>query len=253
MASSSLKFLTLLLVFLVSLQRLSSADAVVTAPTILPIPAVGPIPSSRPKRVSLDFHYDSLDNSSSEFLVKIIPNILLEELDDFVKLTLHPYGKSRVGRNGTVLCQHGQKECFLNKVEACAIHVLPHNMGAYFVFCVQYMVSKGLVNSWEACFDLLIGMDRNPVVDCYNSDVGTKLELRYANESSALVPAITQVPWVTLDEVPLYNTSYENIRKAVCHAYKGTPEEACQKEVGYADETSPTAKFKKRAFRRGWI
>ncbi|MCL7044562.1 hypothetical protein MKW94_008958 [Papaver nudicaule] len=221
MASSSLKFLTLLLVFLVSAQCLSSADVVLTAPT-LPNSAVGPIPSSHPKRVSLDFHYDSLDNSSSEFLVKIIPNILLEELDDFVKLTLHPYGKARVGRNGTVLCQHGQKECFLNKVEACAIQVFSQNYGAYF----------GLVNSWEACFDLLIGMDRNPVVDCYSSDVGTKLELRYANESSALVPAITQVPWVTLDKVPLYNTSYENIRKAVCHAYKGTPEEACQKEVG---------------------
>ncbi|KAF8369602.1 hypothetical protein HHK36_032385 [Tetracentron sinense] len=48
-----------------------------------------------------------------------------------------------------------------------------------------------------------------------------QLELQYAAETSALHPPHTYVPWVVVDEKPLYE-DYEKFVTHVCKAYKGT-------------------------------
>lgn len=78
---------------------------------------------------------------------------------------------------------------------------------------------QGKRTEWESCFEKL-DLDSKPIKQCYNSEHGKQLELQYADETSALKPPHTYVPWVVVDGEPLYE-DYENFISYICKAYKG--------------------------------
>ncbi|GJN08160.1 hypothetical protein PR202_ga26053 [Eleusine coracana subsp. coracana] len=178
-------------------------------------------------KVDVALYYESLCPYSARFVVNHLAKVFRNGLVDAIDLTLLPYGNARVGAGGKISCQHGEYECFLNTVEACAIDAWPElNKHFKFIYCVEDLVMKRQQREWESCFAKL-GFDPTPVTKCYKSDRGHKLELKYANLTDALVPPHRYVPWVVVDGQPLLE-DYENFEAYICKAYKGSPLKACE-------------------------
>ncbi|GJN31177.1 hypothetical protein PR202_gb19541 [Eleusine coracana subsp. coracana] len=178
-------------------------------------------------KVDVALYYESLCPYSARFVVNHLAKVFRNGLVDAIDLTLLPYGNARVGAGGKISCQHGEYECFLNTVEACAIDAWPElNKHFKFIYCVEDLVMKRQQREWESCFAKL-GFDPTPVTKCYKSERGHKLELKYANLTDALVPPHRYVPWVVVDGQPLLE-DYENFEAYICKAYKGSPLKACE-------------------------
>ncbi|XVE58982.1 hypothetical protein DITRI_Ditri05aG0007400 [Diplodiscus trichospermus] len=177
------------------------------------------LPSDSDK-VSLALYYESLCPYSANFIVNYLAKLFEDDLISIVDLRLVPWGNAKLKGNDTFSCQHGPGECLLNTVEACAIHAWPQlNDHFPFIYCVEALVFEGKYLEWESCFEKL-RLDSKPITDCYGSGLGQKLELQYAAETNALEPPHTYVPWVVVDDQPLYE-DYENFISYVCNAYKG--------------------------------
>ncbi|KAI3902367.1 hypothetical protein MKW92_052608 [Papaver armeniacum] len=261
MASSSFTLVLSLMILLVSsTQNLSSVAVVVASALPVPKPGVAPVPSSKPAKVSVALYYEAFCPGCADFIVKYFPKIFSSGITDIMDLKLVPYGNAMVGGNNTIICQHGSEECFLHQVEACAIHAWPDvEMHSYFIYCVEDLILKEISSEWFSCLKKP-RFSAKPIVDCLSSGLGLKLELRYANETNALIPSLQFVPWLTVNKVPFYG-AFGNLVKAVCDAYKATPlPRVCQEppttdinpeaksnsnqEVCYVDEASPTAKVR---------
>ncbi|KAJ0792259.1 putative gamma interferon inducible lysosomal thiol reductase GILT, Thioredoxin-like superfamily [Helianthus annuus] len=175
------------------------------------------------EKVKVTLYYESLCPSSEDFILKYLYKIFDNGLISIVDLKLSPYGNARITSDGTIVCQHGRWECLLNTVEACAIQAWPDvNDHFPFVYCVEQQNNQGKYTEWEKCFDIL-NLDPKPVADCYNSGLGHKLEVQYADETKALEPPHEYVPWVVVDGQPLYEASdYTNFISYICKAYKGS-------------------------------
>ncbi|KAL6645751.1 hypothetical protein ACP70R_017359 [Stipagrostis hirtigluma subsp. patula] len=176
-------------------------------------------------KVDVALYYESLCPYSARFVVNHLAKVLDDGLRPLVNLALVPYGNARVANDGTISCQHGQYECFLNTVEACAIDAWPDlDVHLRFITCVEDLVVKRQHEEWESCFPKL-GLDPKPVTQCYKSQHGH--ELNYAKQSDALQPPHQYVPWVVVDGKPLVG-DYENFEAYVCKAYKGSPPKVCE-------------------------
>ncbi|XP_066391520.1 gamma-interferon-responsive lysosomal thiol protein-like isoform X2 [Miscanthus floridulus] len=178
-------------------------------------------------KVAVALYYESLCPYSARFVVNHLAKVFVDGLLEVVDLTLVPYGNARIHTGGVISCQHGPYECLLNTVEACAIDAWPDlDVHFSFIYCVEDLVVKRQYKDWESCFQKL-GLDPEPVTQCYNSEHGHKLELEYANQTNALEPPHRYVPWVVVDGQPLLE-DYENFEAYTCKAYKGTPPKACE-------------------------
>uniref|UniRef100_A0A7N0VIC0 Gamma-interferon-inducible lysosomal thiol reductase n=1 Tax=Kalanchoe fedtschenkoi TaxID=63787 RepID=A0A7N0VIC0_KALFE len=173
-------------------------------------------------KVSLALYYETLCPYCSNFIVNYLHKLFEDDqLMDIVDLKLVPYGNAKISQNGTVVCQHGKWECVLNKVEACSIDALPSPKKQFdFIYCVEDFVYKYQYSEWAQCFNK-VGVDPKPIMDCYNSQRGEELILKYAAETGALQPPHKYVPWVTVNGKPLYD-DYQNFLAYICKAYKGS-------------------------------
>ncbi|XP_039131966.1 gamma-interferon-responsive lysosomal thiol protein-like [Dioscorea cayenensis subsp. rotundata] len=183
--------------------------------------------SASSRRVSLAIYYESLCPYCSSFIVDRLPSIFNNGLISYVDLHLVPFGNAEIGSDGSITCQHGSDECFLNYIEACAISVWPDpHVHFSFIHCVENLVEQNLYNQWSSCFRST-GLNSQPVVDCYNKGTGSKLELQYAAQTNALQPPHQYVPWVLVDGQPLYS-DYNNFEAYICNALNGELPTACE-------------------------
>ncbi|KAI3526303.1 hypothetical protein L1887_05551 [Cichorium endivia] len=182
------------------------------------------------EKVKLALYYEALCPFCENFIVNSLSKLFDNGLISIVDLKLSPYGNAKIRSNGTIVCQHGEWECILNTVEACAIHAWPALSDHFpFIYCVENLTSEGEYAKWETCFEK-VNVDPKPVMDCYTSGFGHELDLQYADEIKALEPPHTYVPWVVLDGQPLYDDYYD-VFTFICKAYKGSNiPEACYKE-----------------------
>ncbi|EOA17467.1 hypothetical protein CARUB_v10005793mg [Capsella rubella] len=159
----------------------------------------------------------SSSSSSSTKLVFFACLILFTFSDKLVageSDKLVPFGNAHVSDDLTVTCQHGEEECKLNALEACAIRTWPNQRLHYrFILCVETNT-----NAWESCVKKYGG--EKAINDCYNGDLSKELILGYANQTMRLKPEHKYVPWMTLNGEPLYESIVDFV-DLVCKAYKG--------------------------------
>ncbi|KAJ3682856.1 hypothetical protein LUZ60_013083 [Juncus effusus] len=189
------------------------------------------ISASTDSKVPLALYYETLCPYCSNFIVNYLAKIFGNGLISIVDLDLIPYGNAHVSSDGTITCQHGEYECILNTVEACAIKAWP-DLEVHFSFinCVETLVYNHTYLEWETCF-AKTGLDSKPVMDCYQNGTGHQLELKYAAITDALEPPHKYVPWVVVNGEPLYD-DYMDFEAVVCKAYKGNNRpEVCDESV----------------------
>ncbi|KFK23481.1 hypothetical protein AALP_AAs46213U000100 [Arabis alpina] len=165
-------------------------------------------------KVKLNLYYESLCPYCQEFIVDDLVKLFDTDLHTITDLNLVPFGNAHVSDDLTVTCQHGEEECKLNALEACAINTWPNPKLHYrYIRCVEQNTEN-----WESCFKTYGGEEA--IKDCYNGDLSKKLILGYANQTFSLKPKHKYVPWVTLNGKPLYHGRDDFVAK-VCKAYKG--------------------------------
>ncbi|KAF8089999.1 hypothetical protein N665_0491s0004 [Sinapis alba] len=197
-------------------------------------------------KVKLNLYYESLCPYCQRFIADGLVKIFDSDLHKITDLKLIPFGNAHVSDNLTVTCQHGEEECKLNAIEACAIRTWPDpNVHYWFIRCIENDTTN-----WESsCFAQYGGEEA--IKDCYSSDLSKTLILcGYANQTLNLRPKHMYGPWVTVNSKPLYEL--DDFVARVCKAYKGkaslpkichssalskSPESKVVKlQVSYADE-----------------
>ncbi|KAH1068640.1 hypothetical protein GYH30_006288 [Glycine max] len=121
---------------------------------------------------------------------------------------LVPWGNAWIAPDGTVVCQHGDDECFLNTIEACAITIYPDVVQHFrYVRCLENLTLEGRHNQWVNCFQMT-GLGTSPI-DCYTSGNGKAIDQKYAKETAQLNPPHRFVPWVVVNNQALQE-DYQN-------------------------------------------
>ncbi|KAM0002899.1 putative gamma interferon inducible lysosomal thiol reductase GILT, Thioredoxin-like superfamily [Helianthus debilis subsp. tardiflorus] len=189
--------------------------------------SASPITVTTGDKVELSLYYEALCPYCENFILNYLYKIFDNGLISIVDLKLSPYGNAKIRSNGTIVCQHGEWECVLNNVEACAIHAWPVVSDHFpFIYCVESLTYEAKYDEWETCFEKL-NRDPKPVTDCIASGYAHELALQYADEINALEPPHTYVPWVVVDGKPIYD-DYTDFVSFVCKAYKGSnPPQPC--------------------------
>ncbi|KAL3038143.1 hypothetical protein AAZX31_01G113200 [Glycine max] len=181
---------------------------------------VAPSSSGAPnEKVTLSLYYESLCPYRADFIVNHLVRLFQTGLISIVNLRLVPWGNARIAPDGTVVCQHGDDECFLNTIEACAITIYPDVVQHFrFVRCLERLTLEGRHNQWVNCFQMT-GLGTSPI-DCYTNGNGKAIDQKYAKETAQLNPPHRFVPWVVVNSQALQE-DYQNFVTYICRAYKG--------------------------------
>ncbi|KAK1561847.1 hypothetical protein Q3G72_001761 [Acer saccharum] len=167
-----------------------------------PPPAKPPSPPVKPPKVDLVLYYETLCPPCADFITTDLVKVFQTDLNTIVNLRLVPWGNAKV-INNTIVCQHGEDECYLNIIDACIIKAWPEVKKHFpFISCIEAensaMHSKDVEKSWRKCAHNL-GFPQEPIDKCYNSGEGIKNYLDYI--------------------------------RYVCKAYKGKPIVACSSKL----------------------
>ncbi|KAI6675230.1 hypothetical protein NL676_003136 [Syzygium grande] len=205
---------------------------------------ISPSPSlsSDEDKVNLSVYYESLCPGSADFIADYLVKAFETDLINIINLRMVPWGNARIDNHtGAFICQHGEDECYLNTIQACAIDVWSDQKRHFnFIRCVERNISKGGLESgnvsavyqekssnvaalkvWESCAEEQ-KLEEADIHKCYTSGRGRELELRYKTETDQLIPPHEYTPWVAVNNQPLYD-NFLNFIHHVCKAYKGGP------------------------------
>ncbi|CAJ1948574.1 unnamed protein product [Sphenostylis stenocarpa] len=170
-------------------------------------------------RVSVSLYYESLCPYCADFIVNHLVRLFQTDLISIVNLRLVPWGNAWISSDASLICQHGEDECFLNTIEACAITLYPDVVQHFrFVECLERLSLEGRHRQWMNCFQIT-GFGTSPI-DCYTSGNGKTIDTKYAKETSKLNPPHRFVPWVVVNDQALQE-DYRNFVTYICRAYKG--------------------------------
>ncbi|XP_010895802.1 gamma-interferon-inducible lysosomal thiol reductase [Esox lucius] len=189
-------------------------------------------------RVEVTLYYGSLCPGSRVFLTQqLFPTWAV--LHDIMDVNLVPYGNSQELPFGNCpfTCQHGQLECHGNMIEACILHSVGLFSGAFHVInCMESAVN--VLSAAQPCLQLYAPTVMwDSVMSCVDGELGFQLMHENALKTSALRPAKTYVPWLTVNGEhtdDIQNKAMSSLFNLVCKMYKGGKPSVCtgtQKKV----------------------
>ncbi|KAE9610855.1 hypothetical protein Lal_00031501 [Lupinus albus] len=178
-------------------------------------------------RVTMSLYYESLCPYCADFIVNHLVRLFQTGLISIVNLRMIPWGNAWLSPDATIVCQHGDDECFLNTIQACAITIYPKEVQHFrFVRCLEQLTLENRHKEWVNCFQMT-GLGTLPV-NCYTSGNGKAIEQNYAKETAQLNPPHRFVPWVVVNNQALQE-DYQSFVSYICRAYKGhSKPDACR-------------------------
>nr|XP_023029598.1 GILT-like protein 1 [Leptinotarsa decemlineata] len=183
-------------------------------------------------RVNVEVLFESLCPDSHRFIKnQLYPS--WKEISPYVNLKLVPFGKSSSLDNGAkFVCQHGPLECKGNRIMTCAYNMLPdQDRQVEFTNCFMesFRSRKDDPQEFGQQCAQSVGLDANEILDCYNSEEGTILQLTAEKDTARIRPV--SVPTILYEgklSDELHNNSIENFRGVVCELARRSYPEACQ-------------------------
>ena len=151
--------------------------------------------------------------------------VSIPSLMEITDLEIVPYGKAHIVSENppTFRCQHGEPECYGNKVELCGLAHFPEE-GLNMMNCMQaeYNFEDETVTRCAKKSNI----DGDVILACAKGDEGNELMLH----AGKITPTLSYVPSIMVNgEV---HTDPERIINYVCDAYTGEKPTVCKRSSG---------------------
>merc|ERR1719228_1423521 len=191
----------------------------------------------------LAVYYESLCPYSRDFITQdLFP--AYQAVGEFLNVRFIAYGNAQTSGNEvdgyTIECQHGERECYGNVVQACTVHYVTDEASqVYLMNCMAAAYKPD--EAGPTCF-LELQLDFAPVQACVEGPEGLSLHMMNGEEHNSLSPPAPGVPWPTWDGVGGEEVADETDRLGVvgylCQYYynNNLPGGVCDKKMG-RDET----------------
>ncbi|VEN53361.1 unnamed protein product [Callosobruchus maculatus] len=154
-------------------------------------------------RVNVSVYYESLCMDSIEFLTtQFHPAYLIH--GDKINVDLVPYGKAKANNDTgrwNFTCQHGPRECYGNKVQACAVALLDQRKSTEFVVCTMKSGDAAAEENLYKCASEN-NVTFSEIKDCADSSKGDELLAFNGYRTTSVKPPIRFVPTI------IFNDSY---------------------------------------------
>ncbi|BES90928.1 gamma-interferon inducible lysosomal thiol reductase [Nesidiocoris tenuis] len=153
--------------------------------------------------IKLDVYYESQCPDCYNFFV----NQLLQtsvDLSDYIETNLVPYGNAKTNRTAddqiTFICQHGESECYLNKIHACALErIKGTNLQRVSLATCLFVYYKTPNKAGKTCSHKF-GLKWSDIKNCAENEEGTQLMDKYGKITDSLNPPHTFVPTTAVNK-----------------------------------------------------
>ncbi|CAH1970013.1 unnamed protein product [Acanthoscelides obtectus] len=193
-----------------------------------------PEPDNAIERVRVEVYYEALCPDSKYFIIYQLLTVF-EEFQNHIILDLIPYGKAEtlvVDGKLQFHCQHGETECYANKIHACVIdHVNNPVKQLKYIAC---MIKDNMIPdvAGEKCGQEQ-GIDFKPISQCAKGDKGTQFLKFFGEKTHSLNPPVRFIPTILLNgsqTVVPQSTVLKDFLKAICSVLKFKPKLCGYKE-----------------------
>ena len=195
-------------------------------PTALLLLSVLASPAAAADPVAVTLYYESLCPYCRDFIVGSFSEAW-EAVPEIMDVTFLPWGNERSYEqaDGSVefSCQHGEQECYLNVVHACALKMAPSNtVGINFIVCMESNGQDTLACAAQN------GLDGAALESCAIDPAMDAEMLRLRDITDAAEPALRGVPTVEVNgsQHP-QNEIINDLLTVVCREYQGTKPAGC--------------------------
>ncbi|XP_043198441.1 gamma-interferon-inducible lysosomal thiol reductase-like [Amphibalanus amphitrite] len=152
---------------------------------------------AEPAPLVLGVYYEALCPDSRDFVVDQL-NTTYSRVPEIITPILVPWGKASVDADGVISCQHGDEECWGNRLLACVADAVSAEAVRVGVISCLMDKQRSLHRDGPACV-AAVGLDWEAQTGCAAGDQSYQQALQFGQQTDALQPALTFVPTITLD------------------------------------------------------
>ncbi|XP_022822422.1 GILT-like protein 2 [Spodoptera litura] len=186
-------------------------------------------PTEEPEKVEIKLFYECLCPDCRIFdTMSLKPTVA--KLAPYLKLHLYPYGNAQTTEISDGVykfkCQHGPKECYGNKLHACAIDYLSNiTATVFFNSCLMDSARKNNGSDDQAADECgrILGVHPGQIKFCAKHDRGMYLLKHFGDESKKV--GFKYVPYILINGVENDGSKF---MKDVCAAFKHPPAACAQ-------------------------
>lgn len=151
-------------------------------------------------RLQVDLYGETLCPDTQHIILDVLAPMFDNGLSEYIDLTYYSYGKAKPAADsasGGINCQHGPTECKYNRYMNCAQDLTKGNQDRWFPY-VKCMAEE--MRSMDAAAEKCAtdaGLNAVDLAECAEGERGSKLEREAGEQTTALQPQLTFVPWVS--------------------------------------------------------
>ncbi|XP_046400599.1 GILT-like protein 1 [Ischnura elegans] len=176
-------------------------------------------------KLDVSIYYESLCPDSRNFMISQFPGAWAT-FSQYMNVKFIPFGKAKSHKmpDGTIrfACQHGPRECSGNRMQSCALSLLPDPAKqAQFVTCV--MSRRDPLVYGPKCAEA-VDLNFTDVENCYGSTMGDELQLQAEAATNSIRNPLSFVPTIVFNNAfsqELQDQSLYDFRGVVCSHLPG--------------------------------
>lgn len=157
--------------------------------------------------VPVTVYYESLCPDSIKFYInQLFPVMQVANLSTHIDLNLVVYGKSTHEKleNGSwaFTCHHGERECYGNKVQACAMsEMTSKNERLAYLNCLLkgMLANRNIVYPTNECAEQVNIAEKAQIIECANGTKGDDLLAQMGERTQKFMAKLTSVPTVVFN------------------------------------------------------
>lgn len=190
--------------------------------------------------VTIELYYESLCPGCRNFITTSLYHAWKTlRQTGIMDIKMYPYGNAHEEKlpNGHYAyhCQHGDKECRGNFIEACIQRETNFNADVYFPVLECMETAKEPLTVAKQCLELYVPNAKWSLVSkCAHGSDGEKLMHEYAVKTGSLNPPHKYVPWIVINgehTEELEQEAFDDLVGLVCKLYSGKKPDECQQDL----------------------